>query len=191
MKKLLRGSWLLSFAVCMAACMAASVGVVAAQMPGPAPVQTVVPTGILNRDQAAGFLPDKVFYRGQSATVQARNSAGVGFAGGRLMLATVVDTSGYSSSVSQSYQAYLITEVPLAFGGKTLPPGCYGFGFVAGDKMVLMDVGANLLLEAPTEKDEALRRPNPLQILPDASNAGRFRLYMGRTYVVFSQGAGK
>jgi hypothetical protein len=101
-----------------------------------------------------------------------------------------VDTSGYSTAVAQSYQAYLITEVPLAFGAHVLVPGCYGFGFVAGDKMVMMDVGANVLFEAPTVKDADLKRPNPLQIRSD-STAGQYRLYMGRTYVVFSQAAGK
>jgi len=176
--------------IVLAGFLAAGVVVVRGQEVAPASHEATVPSGILTREQAAGFLPDKVFYRGQSATVQARNSAGVAFAEGRLMLAAVVDTSGYSSSVTQKYQAYLITEVPLEFGGHVLRPGCYGFGFVAGDKMLVMDVGANLLLEAPTAKDATLKRPNPLQILADPA-AGHFRLYMGRTYVVFSQAARK
>jgi hypothetical protein len=106
------------------------------------------------------------------------------------MLAAVVDTSGYSSSIAQNYQAYLITEVPLEFGGHVLRPGSYGFGFVAGNKMVVMDIAANLLFEAPTAQDAALKRPNPLQILADPAS-GHYRLYMGRTYVVFSQAARK
>jgi hypothetical protein len=187
MKKSVRGLRLLV----LAGCLTAGLGVLRGQMAAPMSHETAVPSGILTREQTANFLPDKVFYRGQSATVQARNSAGVQFAAGRLMLAAVVDTSGYSSSVAQSYQAYLITEVPLEFGGKVLRPGCYGFGFVAGDKMVMMDVGANQLLEAPTARDSELKRPNPLQILADPSTQGHYRLYMGRTYVVFSQVAGK
>jgi hypothetical protein len=161
------------------------------QMAAPAPIEKAVPIGVMTRDQAAGFLPDKVFYRGQSATVQARNSGGVAFSAGRLMLAAVVDTSGYSTAIAQSYQAYLITEVPLAIGGHILVPGSYGFGFVGGNKMVVMDVGANLLFQAPTARDEGLKRPNPLQILADAGTPGHYRLYMGRAYVVFSQVAGK
>jgi hypothetical protein len=174
------------FACCLAAGLAVGHGQVVAR----ALHESAAPNGILTRDQAAAYLPDKVFYRGQSATVQSRNSSGIGFAGGKLMLAMVVDTSGYSSAVAQTYQAYLITEVPLEFGGHLLAPGCYGYGFVAGDKMVLMDVGANVLFEASTARDAELQRPNPLQIRADSAR-GHFRLYMGRTYVVFSQAAGK
>ncbi len=186
MRKVQRGfRWMV-----LACCLAAGPIVGHGQAVAPASHEAATPSGILTRDQAANYLPDKVFYRGQSATVQARNSSGVGFAGGKLMLAAVVDTSGYSTAVAQGYQAYLITEVPLAFGGHVLAPGCYGFGFVAGDRMVVMDIGANLLFEAPTMKDAEMKRPNPLQIRPDAA-AGEYRLYMGRTYVAFSQAAGK
>jgi hypothetical protein len=141
--------------------------------------------GILTREQAAAIMPATVFYRGQSATIQGRNSSGIRMAGGKLMLAAVVDTGGYSTAVQQSYQAYLITEIPLDFDGKILPPGAYGFGFVAANRMVVMDVGANQIFEAKTQRDAVMARPNPLQILPDAA-PGHYRLYMGRTYVVLA-----
>ncbi len=176
--------------ILLAGSLAVSLGVVRGQAVAPAAHETAVPSGILTREQAAGFLPDKVFYRGQSATVQSRNSSGIGFAGGKLALAAVVDTSGYSTAIAQKYQAYLITEVPLDFGGHVLVPGCYGFGFVGGDKMLVMDAGANLLFETQTAKDAELKRPNPLQIRADSA-AGHYRLYLGRSYVVFSQAAGK
>jgi hypothetical protein len=142
--------------------------------------------GVLTREQAAAILPPSVFYRGQSATIQGRNSGGIKLPDGKLVLAAVVDTGGYSTSIQQTYQAYLITEVPLVIGGKTLAPGAYGFGFVAGDKLVVMDVGANEVLTAATVKDAALTRPNPLHIVADASAPGQYRLYMGRSYVAFA-----
>jgi len=46
------------------------------------------------------------------------------------VLAGLVDTSGYSTGVASKYQGYLITEVPLKIGGKRLPAGAYGFGFL-------------------------------------------------------------
>jgi hypothetical protein len=141
--------------------------------------------GLLNRTQAAAILPEKVFYRGQSATVQGRNSGGIRLADGKLVLFTMVDTSGYSSSVQETYQAYLITEVKLHVGDQTLAPGAYGFGFVAGDKMVIMDLGANELTHTATMKDPAMTRPTPLQILADKT-ANHYRLYLGRSYVVVS-----
>jgi hypothetical protein len=138
---------------------------------------------VLNREQASAVLPPTVFFRGQSAPVQGRNSAGLKMADGKLVLFALVDTSGYASSIQQSYQAYLLSEVPLRIGNQTLAPGAYGFGFVAGDKMVVLDLGANELLHATTTRDAALARPTPLQLLADASASGRFRLYLGRSYV--------
>ena len=84
---------------------------------------TTAKVGILNREQAGAVLPEKVFYRGLSAPIQARNSAGVRFADSKLVLTALVDTSGYSTAVKETYQAYLITEVPLKVGDKMLAPG--------------------------------------------------------------------
>jgi hypothetical protein len=141
---------------------------------------------ILTRDQAAAILPTSVFFRGQTASIQARNSSGLRLAGGRVVLAALVDTSGYSSGLAQTYQAYLITEVPLRFGDEILPPGAYGFGFVVGDRMVVMDVGGNEVLHAHTTRDGVLARPNPLQIVADAAMPHQYRFYLGRSYVSFA-----
>jgi len=153
---------------------------------GLALAQSTATPGILTREQATTILPASVFFRGQSATIQGRNSSGIRLAGGKLVLAAAVDTGGYSSSIQESYQAYLITEVPLSFLGKTLPPGAYGFGFVAGGKMIVMDVGGNEVLTAPVAKDTELARPTPLQILADPTSPGQYRLYIGRTFATFS-----
>jgi hypothetical protein len=142
-----------------------------------------VATGILNRDQAGPLLPPSVFYLSQVAPVQARNSAGYRFASGRLFLTALVDTSGYSSAVQQTYQGYLILEVPLNIGDKTLAAGAYGFGFVADNRMVVMDLGGTQVLSTNTIPDASLTRPNPLQILPAPAPGKGFRLYLGRSYV--------
>jgi hypothetical protein len=143
---------------------------------------------VLNHEQASAILPPAVFYRGQSASTQGRNSGGLKLPDGKLVLFTIVDTSGYSSSVQETYQAYLLTEVPLTIGGQMLQPGAYGFGFVAGDKMVIMDIGGNQILSEATMHDEGLKRPTPLQVLPDSSG-GAYRLYLGRSFVTFSPAA--
>lgn len=143
--------------------------------------------GILTRNEASAILPPSVFYKEQSASIQGRNSSGIRLQGGALVLATLVDTSGYSSSVQETYQAYLITEVPLTIGGQKLVPGAYGFGFIAGDKMVVMDVGAHELVRVDTHKAPELKRPTPLQILADAA-PGSYRLYLGRSFVTLEPG---
>jgi hypothetical protein len=131
------------------------------------------------------LLPAAVYYKGQSATTQLRNSGGVKFSDGSYVLSTLVDTSGYSTSVAAKYQAYFITEVPLKIGGESLAAGIYGIGFIAGNKFVVTDVGAHEVLTVNTTNDEGLKRPTPLQVIADPG--GGFRLYAGRTYVIFTK----
>ena len=143
---------------------------------------SVCAQAILTRDQAAAAMPATVFYKGRTAAIQARNSTGLKLPGDVLVLAATVDTSGYSSAVQESYQAYLLTEVTLQIGGKTLPPGAYGFGFV-GDTFTVLDLGGHAVLTAGSTRDAGMTRPNPLQMLPDAAAPGHFRLYSGRSFV--------
>jgi hypothetical protein len=147
---------------------------------------TVTETKILTAPETAKFLPSSVFFQGQSAPIQARNSSGVQFTKGPLLLVTLVDTAGYSSSVQEKYQAYLITETPIDIGGHRLEPGAYGCGFIAGDNFVVMDIGGHDLFSVRSARDADLRRPTPLQVLPAPDGAG-YRLYVGRQYVHIAQ----
>jgi hypothetical protein len=142
--------------------------------------------GVLDRTQATAILPKSVFYKGLSATVQGRNSAGIRFGNGNLVLVSLVDTSGYSSAVQQTYQAYLLNEVHLKIGDKVLPPGAYGFGFIGGDHIVVMDIAGNELLRTTTMRDPQLTRPDPLHIVAEEGKPGQYRLYLGRSYVTLS-----
>ena len=140
---------------------------------------------VLKPSEVQKLLPASVYYKGQAATTQLRNSGGVKFADGTYVLTTLVDTSGYATDVAAKYQAYFITEVPIKVGGQSLPAGVYGVGFIADHKLVVTDVGAHELLTVASGDDAGLKRPTPLQVLADP--AGGFRLYAGRKYVVFSR----
>ena len=144
-----------------------------------------VKEGILTAAEVGNkLLPEKVFFRGQTAPVQARNTGGVRYADGFMVFAGLVDSSGYSTGIREKYQAYLINEVPVEIGGQTLKPGAYGIGFLDGNKFVVMDIGANDVLQAASTKDSEMKRPVPLQFLAGAG-AGNYRLYHGRDYVEF------
>jgi len=130
------------------------------------------------------IFPERVFFRGQSAPVQFRNSGGVHFADDLFFLAGMVDSSGYSTAIKEKYQAYLLNEVTLEIDGQTLKPGAYGIGFLNGGKFVVMDLGANDVLQAASQRDAERKRPVPLQVLASAAG-GRYRLYAGRDYVEF------
>lgn len=151
------------------------------------PIRTLAQSGdaILKPADTQKLLPASVYYKAQSAPTQLRNSGGVKFADGFYVLATLVDTSGYSSDVASKYQAYFIAEVPLKIGGQSLPAGVYGVGFVPGDKLVVTDVGAHDVLTVSSSSDQEMKRPVPLQVTTDA--AGGFRFYEGRKYVTFSR----
>jgi hypothetical protein len=157
-----------------------------------APTQTgkyapLAADAVLGAKEVGGTLfPDKVFFRGQVATSQERNSGGVRYADGFFVLASLVDSSGYSTGLREKYQGYLIVEVPVEIGGQMLKPGSYGFGFLDNNKFVVMDVGANDLFTTASVKDADMKHPVPLQFRT-SSEAGKYRFYHGRDYVEFQR----
>jgi len=136
--------------------------------------------GVLGAEDLKRVVPPSYFFRGQSASVQLRNAAGFRISDGKLVLAGLVDTSGYSSDVAEKYQGFLITEVKLNIGGSELPPGQYGFGFSKQGKFLVMDVGANDLFSVSSHLDQNLQRAVPLTIVADQ---GSYRLYAGKKWV--------
>src|SRR5438445_10303507 len=87
------------------------------------------------------IFPERVFFRGQSAPAQFRNSGGVHFADDLYVLAAMVDSSGYSTAITEKYQAYLLNEVTLEIGGQTLKPCAYGIGCISGGEFGAMALG--------------------------------------------------
>ena len=131
------------------------------------------------------LFPEAVFFRGQSAPVQMRNTGGVHFSDDFYVLAGMVDNSGYSTGIREKYQAYVLNEVTLQIGGQALKPGAYGVGFIESGKFVVMDLAANDIFQAVSQRDAEMKRPVPLQVV--ATEGARYRLYMGRDYVEFSR----
>jgi hypothetical protein len=156
----------------------------------PLPAQSALPkpdrdTVLKAADIKPRLFPEAVFFRGQSAPVQMRNTGGVHFSDDFYMLAGLVDNSGYSTGIREKYQAYLITEVTLEIGVQTLKPGAYGMGFIEGGKFAVLDLAANDLFQVPSQRDPDIKRPVPLQVL--AAQGGKYRLYMGRDFVEFGR----
>ena len=155
------------------------------------PLQTTSATStsdtVLHPAELESLIPKTVFFRGQSAPVQLRNSGGVKFSDGFYFFTSLVDTSGYSTGIQAKYQAYFVTEIPLEFEGHTLAPGAYGVGFVADRRFVVMDLGAHDLFAVQYTRDDELHRPTPLQVMADPKS-GAYRLYEGRNYVSLKRG---
>jgi hypothetical protein len=135
---------------------------------------------LLTGDQVKKLAPTNYYFAGQSAAVQVRNTAGLKNSGGKVVLAGLVDTSGYSTAIAEKYQGFLITETKLTFDGATLDPGQYGFGFKDG-KFTVMNVASTDLFSIASQNDDAIKHPVPLQFEKDG---GGYRLYAGRKYVI-------
>ncbi len=144
------------------------------------PVAQQASEHMLTSDELTKVVPAEYFFWGQKATVQLRNAVGFQLADGKMALAALVDTSGYSSGIQQKYQGMLITDVKLNIGGSGLVPGQYGFGFTADGKFVVMDVASNDVLGTASQTDEALHRPVPLKLVEDGAG---YKLYAGKKWV--------
>ena len=158
-------------------------------VPAFAQVAAAQPEAILKPADMGKILPGSVFFRGQSATTQLRNSGGVRFADGYLMFAALVDNSGYSTGIQEKYQAYFVTEVPLNIEGQRLGPGAYGVGILRTGtdlKFVVMNLAAQDVFQTAATNDAKLHRPTPLQVVA-GNSAGKYRLYLGRNYVEFAR----
>lgn len=143
-------------------------------------------TILKSADIPSTLYPERVFFRGKTAPTQHRNTAGVHFADDMYVLAGLVDSSGYATSIKAKYQGYLIAEVPLEIGGQRVSPGAYGFGFIQGNKFVLMDLGAHDLFQVEARHDAEIAHPVPFQIVAGAS-AGSYLLYSGRNNIEFKR----
>lgn len=135
---------------------------------------------VLSSDEVKKAVPTEFFYRGQKAPVQLRNAVGFQLADSKMMLAALVDASGYSTAIQQKYQGLLITETKLNIGGSTLSPGEYGFGFSADGKFVVMDVANNDVLSTAYQTDQALQHAVPLKLVEDGDG---YKLYAGKKWI--------
>ncbi len=135
---------------------------------------------VLSSEEVKKAVPTEFFYRGQKAPVQLRNAVGFQLADSKMMLAALVDASGYSTAIQQKYQGLLITETKLNIGGSTLSPGEYGFGFSADGKFVVMDVANNDVLSTAYQTDQALQHAVPLKLVEDGDG---YKLYAGKKWI--------
>jgi hypothetical protein len=139
---------------------------------------------VLSSDELKKAVPAEYFFRGQKAPVQMRNAVGFQLADGKMMLAALVDASGYSTAIQQKYQGMLITEANLNIGGSEggseLKPGEYGFGFSADGNFIVMDVANNDVLSVSSQIEQTLPHAVPLKLVEDGAG---YKLYAGKKWV--------
>ena len=146
--------------------------------------QTAEKPGLLDKTQLKDVVPESYFFAGKTAPVQLRNAAGARLNGGKLVIAALVDNSGYSTNIQEKYQGLFITEAQITIEGKTLPPGEYGFGRTADGNFSILDVASNTVASFAGHADDSVKRPVPLQMTSQGGDS--YRLYLGKNYVEFS-----
>ncbi len=135
---------------------------------------------VLTAEQVKKAVPSEYFFRGQKAPVQLRNAVGFQLADSKMMLAALVDASGYSTAIQQKYQGLLITEAKLVIGGSKLAPGEYGFGFTSDGKFVVMDVANSDVLSEAAHVEQTLQHAVPLKLVEDGAG---YKLYAGKKWI--------
>lgn len=138
---------------------------------------------ILSDSETARVAPASFYFSGQSAPTQLRNTSAARLGQNRLVIAGLVDTSGYSTEISGRYEGFFITDSPVRVGGRTLATGAYGFGFSKNGTMSIFDIGGRRILTAVTRTDSMMSRPRPIQM---TSGKSAIRFYKGRNFVLIS-----
>ncbi len=128
-------------------------------------------------------VPKSFYFAGQSAETQVRNTAAARIGKDRLILAGMVDTSGYSTEISGKYEGFFITDSPVKIGDKTLETGAYGFGFATNGQVKIFDLSSKEILSVATQTDAEMKRPRPLQMTSEAKGV---RFYKGKNYVLIA-----
>jgi hypothetical protein len=156
----------------------ATIGIVAVVLLNTALAQKAA-QHLLTADELKKVVPSEFYFAGQKAPTQLRNATGFQNADGKMMFATLVDASGYSTAIQQKYQGMLITECKLKIGDSELAPGEYGFGFAA-DKFVVMNVANEDVLGGSYQTDATLSHAVPLKL---AEEGGGYKLYAGKKWI--------
>lgn len=133
------------------------------------------------------LLPATVFIDGENVPTQQRNAAMVALPNGKVFLASLIDTAGYSSAYQEKYSGILLSQTGFTLGSKSFDAGAYAFGRKKdGDNVTLLvyNLGGDQLVEIATPKQENLRPVKPLQIV--VADDGSARLYLGPYYVALA-----
>ncbi|HKQ09228.1 MAG TPA: hypothetical protein VJ464_29165 [Blastocatellia bacterium] len=140
-------------------------------------------SAVIAGKELARIVPTSFYFQGQSGLTQMRNAAAARLGANRLVIAGMVDTSGYANDVRARYEGFLITDSAVSVGGQSLGTGAYGFGFSSDGKLTVFDISGKELLSVAAASDKGLRRPRPLMMTKGSDG---IRLYSGRNYVVIA-----
>src|SRR5215469_16569067 len=139
---------------------------------------------VVSEQRLKQLLPATVFIDGENVPTQERNAALVQLPNGKILIASLIDTAGYSSAYQEKYAGVLLSQTAFTFGARNFDAGAYAIGQKKNGESVTVyvyNLGGEKLAELPTEKQENLRPLKPLQVITGAD--GSARLYFGPYYL--------
>ena len=142
---------------------------------------------VVSEQRLKQLLPATVFIDGENVPTQERNAALAQLPNGKLVIASLIDTAGYSSSYQEKYSGVLLSQTGFSVGSKSLDAGAYALGRKkSGDSVTLYiyNLGGDQLAEIPTQKQDNLRPLKPLQII--VAEDGSARLFLGPHFVAIA-----
>src|SRR5437868_1805918 len=154
-----------------------------------AAAQTAASKGVtvVSEQRLKQLLPATVFIDGENVPTQERNAALAQLPNGKLLLASLIDTAGYSSAYQEKYSGVLLSQTGFVIGSKSFDAGAYAIGRKKnGDSVSLYvySLGGDQLAEIATSKQDNLRPLKPLQLI--VAEDGSARLYFGPYYVALA-----
>src|SRR5436305_3618692 len=139
---------------------------------------------LVSEQRLKQLLPATVFIDGENVPTQERNAALAQLPNGKVLVASLIDTAGYSSAYQEKYSGVLLSQTGFSLGGKNFDAGAYAMGRKKnGDSVsiTIYNLGGDQLAELATNKQDNLRPVKPLQII--VAEDGSARLYFGPYYV--------
>lgn len=126
-----------------------------------------------------GFVHE-FYLEGNAIPTQERNTTMVQ-SGGKRLVFSLLDTSGYGADIQTKYVGMAIVEKPVSVSGVSLGVGAYGFGLEKGEgdaagTFHVYDVAGQKVGSGTAPHDAALERPVPLQVMTGEAT----KLYLGR-----------
>lgn len=133
-------------------------------------------------------MPKDFYLEGNAIPTEKRNAVLVKTPAGARALFALIDTTGYSSSITTKYVGMIITEGDLTVCGHKIGVGSYGFGWVlpqtgvdAPGKFSMYNQAGAAVGDCTAERQGDLKQPRPLQVI--VAKDGSARLYHGKHYV--------
>jgi len=133
-------------------------------------------------------LPKDFYLEGNAIPTAKRNAVMVHLPSGARAIFSLLDTTGYASSIIEKYVGMIITEGELSVCGNKLGVGSYGFGWAPSPretdqpgKFFLYDQAGAKVAECESPRDANLAHPQPLHLVPGTD--GTAKLYHLRNSV--------